>query len=324
MTNYLSQINYNNADYNIYDSNALHLEGGTVSGGIALKDSNADITVANNNLSSNIYQSTSAIVDKNDQIIAKLEGNANTNGKTGSSWYIQNYVNGATKKNIVSMTMDKSGNVTYRVDEPAAFRDAIDVTVNDWARLTGAIERGTTGEGTAITEPWTAFAPWGSNNTLFVIAGLCPNWNTRNQNDSFEKFTLHGTQGIRNNQEAYGIKLKQPGSYLISYTITASAAASSGIHTKLLEYKQTSGGSNQYVDVEEIEPADLFTGFIRGGTSEDDAIVISRTAPIVITKETIIMLGLRLINNSTRFPSTGLTTASLQHGWHSLSAVRLS
>lgn len=88
-----------------------------------------DASLANNNVSSGsiAYPSTFNITDKSDRIMVRLEGQINSNGNIGSSWYVKNYDTSGTQtgQKGIKMSMAKDGTLTYSVDEAAAFRTAI-------------------------------------------------------------------------------------------------------------------------------------------------------------------------------------------------------
>jgi hypothetical protein len=109
-----------------FSSFALPLTGGTISNNLTLKTA-YNLSAADNGVSSTQYPTTFAITDASNRIIARLEGIVQSDGVIGSYWYIQNYDTSGTRVGIkgIKMSMDKSGNLTYTIADPANFRSAI-------------------------------------------------------------------------------------------------------------------------------------------------------------------------------------------------------
>jgi len=86
-----------------------------------------NLSAADNGVSSTQYPTTFNITDASNRIIARLEGIVQSDGVIGSYWYIQNYNTSGTRVGVkgIKMSMDKSGNLTYTIADPAKFRSAI-------------------------------------------------------------------------------------------------------------------------------------------------------------------------------------------------------
>ena len=113
-----------------YDTNStgyLPTSGGTVTGNITAKFSGIDASLADNGVTSTQYPTTFNIVDKNDRILTRKEGVISSDGNIAAYWYIRNYDTSGTQvaQKGIRMTMNKSGNLTYSVDDAANFRSAI-------------------------------------------------------------------------------------------------------------------------------------------------------------------------------------------------------
>lgn len=117
-----SIVSKNTGDY-------LPSSGGTITGNIDYKTSFIDASAANNGVSSMQYPTVMNFTDTGNRIYNRFESRINPNGKIGSYWYVRNYNTSGTMvaQKGIAMDMDKSGNLTYDVADPANFRSAIDV-----------------------------------------------------------------------------------------------------------------------------------------------------------------------------------------------------
>lgn len=96
------------------------------------KNTTIDLKKANNNVSANTYM---AIIcrDKNDKEQGRFGFGALLDGRTRTEMMVRNY---DADGNVVAnkgfaINMDKSGNITYSVTTPSAFRKAIDCEISD-------------------------------------------------------------------------------------------------------------------------------------------------------------------------------------------------
>lgn len=101
--------------------------GGTT---IDLKMNNIDASLADNNVTSVKYPSTSNILDKAGRIMTRFESVVNPNGKIGAKIYVRNYNSNGdiVAQKGMQWHMDKSGKLAYQVDDYNAFREAIKTT----------------------------------------------------------------------------------------------------------------------------------------------------------------------------------------------------
>lgn len=104
------------------------------SGGITLHDYNITLQMdsinasqANNNISSTQYPTAFLITDIGKKTLVRIEGIIESNGNIGSYWYVRNYNTSGTQvaQKGIKMTMDKSGNLTYTIQDAANFRTAL-------------------------------------------------------------------------------------------------------------------------------------------------------------------------------------------------------
>lgn len=88
-----------------------------------------DCSYADNNVTANHYPGFRAL-DALARIVAAFEGTLYTTGDTRAGFYVRNYADSSTSyagHKGMSIKMDKQGNATWVVDEPAGFRSAIGV-----------------------------------------------------------------------------------------------------------------------------------------------------------------------------------------------------
>lgn len=108
-------------------NNKLSLSGGTVTGDINMQRSEIDASKSNNNVSSISYPSTFCVLDVAGRILSRKELIVNPNGDLACYWYVRNYNTGGTivAQKGIKLTVNKSGNLTYSIDDAANFRSAI-------------------------------------------------------------------------------------------------------------------------------------------------------------------------------------------------------
>lgn len=128
-----AESSYRTGQVNLTAANigALPLTGGTLTGNVALKISALDASKANNNLSSGInYSTVFNILDTSNRIMVRNEGIINSNGSIGSFWYVRNYNTSGTQvaQKGIAFHMNKSGNLTYAIDDRLAFKNAAGIT----------------------------------------------------------------------------------------------------------------------------------------------------------------------------------------------------
>ena len=107
--------------------NKLDITSWKTTGGLDISvPGTTDVTKADNNISSVKYHGLS-VADSNNLVMTRYETEVNPDGKVKSIWYIRNYDTAGNIKGSkgIQMIMDKSGNLTWSVHEPANFRTAI-------------------------------------------------------------------------------------------------------------------------------------------------------------------------------------------------------
>lgn len=111
------------------NSSKFNVSGGRLTGALELKQ-NVDVSLSNNGLSSGqIYSTTSCILDKADRIITRQEAIVYASGNITNYIYARNYDTSGNmlKQAGISITVNKSGTVSYAVTEPSKFLAAIGV-----------------------------------------------------------------------------------------------------------------------------------------------------------------------------------------------------
>lgn len=108
-------------------STKVSKSGDTMTGILSMKATNVDASKANNNVSSTQYPTTFNILDNAGRIISRKEGIVQSDGQIGSYWYTRNYntSGGMVAQKGIRMMMNKSGALTWSVDDAASFRSAI-------------------------------------------------------------------------------------------------------------------------------------------------------------------------------------------------------
>ena len=104
--------------------------GGQITGALLCKQNGLDATLSNNGLSSGqVYPTTSCIVDKAGRILTRQEAIVYANGNITNYFYARNYNSSGDniKQAGISVTVNKSGTVSYAVTEPSKFLAAIGV-----------------------------------------------------------------------------------------------------------------------------------------------------------------------------------------------------
>lgn len=114
---------------NTISSTYLKLAGGTMTGDLTRKVNKIDASLSNNNISSSIYPTTFNILDKSNRIINRIECIPKSSGNIDSYWYVRNYKTDGTMvaQKGITMSMNKSGTLTYNIADPSNFRDAINI-----------------------------------------------------------------------------------------------------------------------------------------------------------------------------------------------------
>ena len=114
---------------NTISSTYLKLAGGTMTGDLTRKVNEIDASLSNNNISSSIYPTTFNILDKSNRIINRIECIPKSSGNIDSYWYVRNYKTDGTMvaQKGITMSMNKSGTLTYNIADPSNFRDAINI-----------------------------------------------------------------------------------------------------------------------------------------------------------------------------------------------------
>ena len=94
---------------------------------LSLKENDIDASKTDNNVSDIKYPSTANILDKEGRTITRYEAVVNPNGNIGAKIYVNNYDTSGTLvgQKGIQFHMNKSGNLTYNVDDYNAFRSAI-------------------------------------------------------------------------------------------------------------------------------------------------------------------------------------------------------
>lgn len=97
------------------------------SGVLDLQLNDIDASKTNNNVTSIHYPTTSNVLDKARRIIMRTEAVVNPDGNIGWKAYVRNY--NTSGENVgqkgIQFHMNKSGNLSYQVDDARAFREAI-------------------------------------------------------------------------------------------------------------------------------------------------------------------------------------------------------
>lgn len=137
---------------------------------------NVNASLANNNVSSTTYPTTMNIVDNANRIIARTEGVVNPNGNIGMYMYVRNYnTSGAqVAQKGLRFHMNKSGNLTWSVSDPANFVAAIKSSIVDAIYPVGAIYIST-----SSTSPATLFGgTWEQIKGRFLLSTGAPDNNS--------------------------------------------------------------------------------------------------------------------------------------------------
>lgn len=108
-------------------SGKVNKSGDTMTDNLLLKQSGIDASKTNNNVSTTHYPTTFCVLDTASRILARQEGVIDSSGNIGSYWYVRNYDTSAVQvaQKGLKMTMNKRGDLTWAVDDPANFRHAI-------------------------------------------------------------------------------------------------------------------------------------------------------------------------------------------------------
>lgn len=97
------------------------------------KLTSVDASQSNNGVSGDTWQGIILGVDSNDRIISILEDSVRTDGRISTALLVRNYNTSGTQigNKGITIYIDKSGNATYGVSDPANFRSAIGLGVNN-------------------------------------------------------------------------------------------------------------------------------------------------------------------------------------------------
>ncbi len=100
---------------------------------LSLKTIDIDASKADNNVSVTQYPTTLNVLDKEERIIVRSEAVVKPDGSIGFNSYIRNYDTDGTEvaQKGIQYQMNKSGNLTYQVDDSNAFKEAIDIKPSD-------------------------------------------------------------------------------------------------------------------------------------------------------------------------------------------------
>ena len=145
-----AESSYRTGNVNLTPANvgAVAKSGDTMTGNLSigrsapllnLKNTDVDMSAANNGLSSGIHYPGVNISDNSDRIVARLEAVINSSGNNGFNLYARNYDTSGTQtgQKGISGTINKSGTMTYSVSDPANFRSAISAVNKAGDTMTG-------------------------------------------------------------------------------------------------------------------------------------------------------------------------------------------
>lgn len=92
-----------------------------------LRMNDIDASEPDNDVDTTRFPSTSNILDRVGRIITRFESVVSPNGKIGAKIYVRNYDQDGNRvgQKGIQFHMDKSGNLTYQIDDADAFRAAI-------------------------------------------------------------------------------------------------------------------------------------------------------------------------------------------------------
>lgn len=202
---------------------ALPISGGTVTGEISYK-TNLDLKLANNGVSSGIsYPTMFHLKDKNNYTMVRLEGYIESNGNVGSKWYVDNYAVGGTSsiaRKGIRMSLDKSGNLKYYIDDAANFRSAISAVNKSGDTMTGTLSSSkTTSTFLAGNQGQTIINSTAANGSYTMLAKL---------NSTNGKFT----EGVYQDK------------YLLQYTANSTISAGTNSVTKSVTLLNEAGNSS--------------------------------------------------------------------------------
>lgn len=129
---------------------AVKIAGSTMTGILSMKATNVDASKTNNNVSSTQYPTTYNILDNAGRIISRKECIVQSDGQIGSYWYTRNYntSGGQVAQKGIRMMMNKSGALTWSVDDAASFRSAIGVYAPTYSSASGTYKTAAWGDGT--------------------------------------------------------------------------------------------------------------------------------------------------------------------------------
>ena len=134
----------------------LDKTGGIITGNINQRNNGIDASKADNGVSSTQWPTTMNITDKDGRILTRMEGVVDPNGNISAYWYARNYNTSGQQvaQKGIRISMNKSGVMTYTVDEGNKFRSAI-----------GAA-------GTSVSYSITLSSSLWDTDQTYIIAGL--------------------------------------------------------------------------------------------------------------------------------------------------------
>lgn len=123
----------------------LSKSGGDVTGSINLKSSTIDGSLENNGVTAKTYPTTFSVFDKSSRILVRTEAVIDNNGSLGWYSYIRNYKTDGTQvaQKGIKFTMDKTGALTWTVDDSSNFRSAISAAASSHTHAVGDVTGGT-------------------------------------------------------------------------------------------------------------------------------------------------------------------------------------
>ena len=100
---------------------------GTLTGNLIYQANSIDAKQANNGVSSTQYPTTFNITDKNGYTLTRQEAIIESGGNIKGYWYVRNYNTSGTQvgQKGITITMNKSGTLTYGFDDNANARSAL-------------------------------------------------------------------------------------------------------------------------------------------------------------------------------------------------------
>lgn len=132
-----------------------------ITGTLSYKSPTIDASLANNGVSSTQYPTTFNILDKSGRILTRKEAVIESGGNISAYWYVRNYNTSGAQvgQKGIKITMNKSGAVTYGIDEPSKFLSAL--SMNKYTRSSaGALDWSNQTDGDSKVIMKSALAFW--------------------------------------------------------------------------------------------------------------------------------------------------------------------